>query len=180
MHAISKMPHRSFIARFFNLREDSFRKRTLLFYLVCVPVRSTIAFVAYNMLQYGESEEAPETVWQITILLFSILAGAGFAKQFKNQKRRDRGKFLGIVWWPRDVHAFILRLPAAAVAFGWIFDIDISAFVLFTMLADVVFGVYWRQLADSDDSDCDVDEGEATAMNESLPMLPASEYKLRF
>jgi len=120
-----------------------------------VPVRSSIAYLAYEKLQYSDDSPglAPKTAWRIAVLLFLILAGGGFAKQFVNQKKEDRGAFLGIVWWRRDVHAFILLLAAVAVLYGWFCDTDVSHFVLIALLADVVFGVAWRCRADVD---CDV------------------------
>jgi hypothetical protein len=98
-----------------------------LFYFVCVPVRLGVAFLIYE-------NYTPQTAWAVLLLL--TLVGGGFA----NEKPGDRGIFLGVVYWPRDVHACLFLLAA----YGLFCDTDASHVVFAALVVDVVLGVSWR------------------------------------
>ena len=156
------------LAKLFNVREVSFRKRTGLFYLICVPVRVALAYLAYKTLQ--------DCVWLFALLFFVV--GASFSNNYRNQKEGDRGGFLGLVWWRRDVHAFIYFAAATVVVYGELRDKDVAKTLFGVLIADVAFGALHRWHIDLDNN-LDIDESEAVTAVQTRVRADAP-FKLRF
>jgi hypothetical protein len=154
------------LAKLFNVNKEDVKKRTRLFYRICVPTRLALAYIASKTLQ--------NAVWLYAALFFAV--ASGFLNNYTHQKESDRGAFHGFVWWKRDVHAFIYFAAAVVVVYGELQDRDVAKLLFGVLIADVAFGALHRCHIDLDNN-LDIEEREAMVAVQTRAQAP---FKLRF
>ena len=85
--------------------------RLVLFLLVCIPLRSTMAYIAYK---YPVSP-----VTKILAILYTVF-GLSMLYLFITNKRQDAPEGGGVTWWNnlRPIHAILYLLFALSVSVG--------------------------------------------------------------
>ena len=106
------------------------RKRALLFWHTCLPLRATLATIAFL---------APRTI-SLVLALYLGGWGVGLLYRFAHhcvhyRDTPEYGNFGGVVWWqwPRLVHACLLLAYAIGTLFAW-------PLARWCAVADVAFG----------------------------------------
>lgn len=114
--------------------ENDIQKRTYSFFLCCVPLRLALTYILFLYLN--------DIAWLFAT--FFILNSLNFFRKWMIQTPQSRGGFKGLVWWRRDVHAFLFLVVFVFIVVGEVLDVDVVNVVVAILVGDVVFGVlHW-------------------------------------
>lgn len=115
------------------IKQNDTQLRLYLFFLICVPVRLTFAFLL----------RIDSVVWKICASVLLVFFSWRFFVKWMKQKEEDRGMFNGVVWWRRDIHGLLFFAAAVLIVIGLFHDVGIE-YAVAILVGDVYFGVVHR------------------------------------
>ena len=114
--------------------------RLYLFFLFCVPLRVTFAFLLLT----------ESIFWKVCFSAILMYYSGRFFVKWRKQTEQDRGMFNGAVWWRRDVHGFLFFVAAVCIFIGLFEDTVRIEYAVAILVGDVFFGVVHRLSFDCD------------------------------